>query len=68
MPELQGRQAVSVQRMTITSLERGTTGGKPTVALIVDLPDGRYVFAETTLALFLSAADALKAAHGDPRD
>ena len=67
MPELQGRDAVRVENMTITSLSAGLQSGKPSVAVVIDLPDGRYVMAETSLALFLTAADALKAAHGDPR-
>ncbi len=51
----------------VGGLPDGTTGGKPTVALRIDLPDGSSVVAETTLALFLSAADALRGRFGDPR-
>lgn len=51
----------------VTALPHGTTGGKPSVAFGFRLPDGRLVIAETTLALFLLAADALKARFGDPR-
>ena len=52
----------------VGALERGTTGGKPSIALKIDLPDGRVVVAETTLALFLTTADALQAKFGDPRE
>jgi hypothetical protein len=41
--------------------------GKPSVALGFELPDGRWVLAETSLALFLTAAEALRARYGDPR-
>ncbi len=68
MPELAGRECIKLQTLTVTSLDRGTSEGKPSMAFIFDLPDGRFVFAETTLALFLTVADALKGAHGDPRD
>lgn len=48
-------------------LANGTTGGKPSVAIRIDLPDGQTVIFETTLAIFLTAADAMREAHGDPR-
>lgn len=51
----------------VAALPRGTESGKPTVTVRVELPDGTVVLAETTLTLFLSAADAFKARHGDPR-
>jgi hypothetical protein len=54
-------------RLEIAGLEAGMTSGKPSVALRTDLPDGRIVIAETSLALFLTAADLLKGRYGDPR-
>lgn len=51
----------------VTGLHGGMESGLPSVALRIDLPDGRVVIAETSLALFLTAADALKARFGDPR-
>jgi hypothetical protein len=53
--------------INIGGLAHGTQAGYPTVWLVVAVKDGKPVFIETTLALFLTAADALKAAHGDPR-
>jgi hypothetical protein len=41
--------------------------GKPSIAIRLDLDDGSSVVAETSLALFLMAADAFKAKYGDPR-
>lgn len=53
--------------VTIGGLARGTAADKPTV--LIGLDDGDVVLvAETTLALFLTAADALKAKYGDPRE
>lgn len=53
--------------LNIGGLACGTEAGKPTVWLLVEVKDGKPVFIETTLALLLTAADALKARHGDPR-
>jgi hypothetical protein len=54
--------------LQVAGLSRGMASGKPSVSIRIDLPDGKTVFAETSLALFLSAADILKARYGDPRD
>jgi len=57
----------------VTGLKGGMSSGKPSVMLRFDLPpedgfpQGRVVLAETSLALFLMAADGLKARFGDPR-
>lgn len=69
-PELQDPKAKVVhttQPISVTGLEGGMQSGKPSVAFRIDLPDGTAVIAETSLALFLTAADALKAKFGDPR-
>lgn len=49
----------------ITGLAGGMTSGRASVMLRFDLPDGRVVLAETSLRLFLMAADALRARYGD---
>lgn len=53
--------------ITVAGLEAGMAGGKPSVGFGFVLPNGRWVLAETSLALFLTAADALRARLGDPR-
>lgn len=55
------------QPIRIAALDSGMVSGLPSVAFGMVLPDGRWVFAETSLRLFLTAADALKARFGDPR-
>ena len=45
----------------IASLEKGMTSGKPSVAIGIELPTGELVLAETSLVLFLNAADILRA-------
>src|SRR5206468_1982837 len=42
----------------VAVLKAGMQSGKPSVAFGIVLPDGHWVFAETSLALFLTAADA----------
>jgi len=53
--------------LAIGGLAEGTIEGKPTVMIRMTLADGTVAVGETTLALLLTAADALKARHGDPR-
>lgn len=45
----------------IGRLPRGCTSGASTISIAVKLPDGTDVMAQTTMALFLAAARALKA-------
>jgi hypothetical protein len=47
----------------ITALAGGMASGNASVMLRLDLPDGRVVLAETSLRLFLLAADALRAQY-----
>ena len=42
-------------------LTRGCVSGASTVAVVIETQDGRKFIAETTMALFLSAARAFKA-------
>lgn len=49
----------------ITALADGMASGRLSVMLRLDLPDGRVVLAETSLRLFLAAADALRARYGN---
>lgn len=54
--------------MVIGAMPRGTESGKPTVMIALEQPGGNgFLVAETTLSLFLTAADIFKAKHGDPR-
>jgi hypothetical protein len=52
----------------IGGLANGMSSGKPSVGIAAVLPDGRAVLVQTSLQLFLMAADALKARYGDPRN
>lgn len=66
LKDLQGR--LEDGRLTkVILLPTGMASGKPSVSVVVETADGRAVLGQTSLALFLSAADAFKARHGDPR-
>lgn len=53
-------------QLIIGGMADGTAGGKPIVMIGLDMED-HILVAQTTLTLFLTAADALKAKYGDPR-
>ena len=46
-------------------LTNGMQSGKPSVALRIDLPDGKIIVAETSLALFAMAARGIRARYED---
>ncbi len=50
--------------ITVGALAAGMTSGKPSVAILLTLPDGKTVFAETSMALFHAAARAFAARYG----
>lgn len=52
--------------VAIGGMPKGTESGNPTLMIAFDLGE-QVLVAETTLALFLTAADAFKAKYGDPR-
>lgn len=63
-PDLDVAQALHGTLTAVSSLEQGTTGGRPTVALRIKLDDGREVVAETTVRLFQTIAGALRGKFG----
>lgn len=52
----------------IGRLPRGTTSGKSTVSILIEMPDGKLVAGQTTLALMTNAVRALSAADSEPLD
>ena len=50
---------------TVSALEGGMKSGGPSVAIRIDLPDGRTVIQETSLKLWYTATRALKGKFGD---
>lgn len=65
--DLQERKHHQGMLTRIAGLSKGTQAGKPSVMILVECEDGTVVTAQTTLALLLSATEAFKIRHGDPR-
>ena len=51
--------------LQIATLSDGMTSGNPSLAMRIDLPDGRTVILETSVRLFLVAAHAIEARYPD---
>lgn len=47
--------------ITIAVLEGGMTSGRPSLAIRIDLPDGKVIVQEASVRAFLAAADVLRA-------
>ncbi len=66
-PDLDGKEIVHLANdappMQVAVLDMGMTSGRPSVAVRLDLPDGRTVVAETSARLFCSAARAIMAKY-----
>lgn len=50
--------------LSIAALSKGMASGRPSISIRIDLPDGKVVVAETSMRLFLGAAEAFKAKYG----
>ena len=62
-----GRTIHRVEDFTVAALPSGMVSGKTSVSFLIDLPNGEAVLAETSLMLFLTAADLIRAKYGDPQ-
>lgn len=63
-PELQGRKVHTCRIHSITGLPGGLKSGRASAAVIIDLPDGSVVFAETSMRILLCALRAFQARYG----
>lgn len=61
-PDLKDKRFVVGNWVGIARLPNGTVQGNATVTVRIELPDGRTVLAETTLALLSSAIRAFEVA------
>lgn len=64
-PQLQGKRIRKAEIEAITALPKGMASGNTSVALIIPLKDGSYVFAETSLKLLQMATAAFTGRYGD---
>lgn len=68
--DLEGRMADVIHLkddvvIQVVALSGGMVSGRPSVSLRFDLPDGKVMIAETSVVLFLAAAEILRARYGD---
>jgi hypothetical protein len=59
-PDMAGAPEAKLE--AVSRLRFGVTSGRSSVGFRLRMPDGRLVFAQTTMRLFLTAADAFRAA------
>ena len=68
-PELVGKDVIHLGNgapaIQVAVLEAGMSSGRPSIAIRIDLPDGRFVIAETTARLFCTAGKAIMARYPD---
>lgn len=65
-PDLHEKKVIhTTDPISVAALPRGMSSGSASVAFRIDLPDGTVVVAETSMALFLAAARAFRARHGE---
>jgi hypothetical protein len=58
-PDFAVEDVLHLSDLALIGMPEGTQAGRPTVMMRFTLPDGRVVFAETTLRLLVSAVNAL---------
>lgn len=70
LPIFAGKKTVAELPNTfcIGGVPEATERGKPGVVMAFEVDRDTVAVVQTTLALFLSAADALRARYGDPRE
>ena len=64
-PELTEKGWTEAEDLQIAVLPRGTTSGRPSVTIRVELPSGEIVLAQTTARLFCSAGRMITARYPD---
>jgi hypothetical protein len=63
----EGDRIVEGTMTKMALLTSGMVSGRPSIGIIIEMPDGTAAFAQTSLRMLLTACDAFKAKHGDPR-
>lgn len=68
-PELKDKDIIHLANdappISVAMLDGGLASGRPSIAIRIDLPDGRTVVAETTARLFCTAARAIMGRYPD---
>lgn len=63
-PDLHGKPMLTAEIASVCALQGGMSTGAPSVAFRLELEDGQVVVGQTSLRLFLAAADAFRAKYG----
>lgn len=63
-PDIDPGNIVPAEVDGVAALSGGMTSGLPSVSFRINLPDGRVVIAQTSMRLFLAAADAFRVRFG----
>lgn len=67
-PDFDAEKVLKGELLAVAPLAAGMASGRASVSFRIRLADGREVFTETSLRLFLAAASAFKARFGDQAD
>ena len=63
-PDLREKEVILPESdIKVAVLDKGMESGRPSVAIRIDLPDGKVVLAETSARLFCTAAKVIMAKH-----
>jgi hypothetical protein len=54
-----------VESIVLSALEGGMQSGRPSVVIAIPLKDGSWVYAQSSMRLFLACAEALRIRYGD---
>lgn len=53
------------EHIVLSALEGGMQSGRPSVCIAIPLKDGSWVYAQSSMRLFLACAKALETRYGD---
>jgi hypothetical protein len=57
-----------VESIVLSGLDAGMQSGRPSVVIAIPLPDGSWVYAQSSMRLFLACAKALEIRFGPDRE
>lgn len=61
---LNSGEVIEARLLEVAGIPEGMQSGKPSVGFIVQLPDGKYVWSEISLAMFQTINRAFQARYG----
>lgn len=61
-PDIQDPIHLPDQPWRLAVIERGMSSGAPSLVIVIDLPDGKTVIAETSVAVWIAATAGMRGA------